>query len=109
MTVTRMVAAVLLLILADVAAADSMRCGSALATIGDLDTEVLLKCGEPLSREAVAIKELTVRRRGFLRQMETTTEEKVEKWTYRPGGGQFMRVLTFQGGILVDIEQLDQR
>lgn len=104
-----MVTAVLLLLLADVVAAESMRCGSALATTGDLDTEVLLKCGEPLSRDAVAIKEHTVRRRGVLRQTETTTEEKVEKWTYRPGGGQFMRVLTFQGGVLVGIEQLDQR
>lgn len=109
MTGTRMAVAALLLLLADVAAADSMRCGSALVTTGDADTVVLLKCGEPLSRETVAIKEFTVRRRGVLRQTETTTEEKVEKWTYRPGGGQFMRVLTFQGGVLIDIEQLDER
>lgn len=105
----RLTVAALLLLLADVAAADSMRCGSALVTTGDADAEVLLKCGEPLSRETVAIKEYTVRRRGFLRQTETATEERVEKWIYRPGGGRFMRVLTFQGGILVEIEQLDQR
>lgn len=109
MTATRMVAAALLFLLADVAAADSMRCGSALVTTGDLDTVVLLQCGEPLSRETVAIREFAVRHRGLLRQTETATEEKVEKWTYRPGGGRFMRVLTFQGGILIDIEQLDQR
>lgn len=107
---SRMLAAALLLLAADGASAeDSMRCGSALVTTGDTDTEVLLRCGEPLVRDVVGVKAVSVKRRNVLRQTEVTTEEKVEKWTYRPGGGKFMRVLTFQGGVLVSVEQMDER
>ena len=39
--------------------ADSMRCGNKLISTGDKKAEVLIKCGEPLTQETIAIEEET--------------------------------------------------
>lgn len=69
-------------------ASGSMRCGTQLVVLSDTKLDVLEKCGEPLFREIVS----------------GADERRVEQWIYRPGGGQFDRVLTFRGIDLVNID-----
>jgi hypothetical protein len=71
-------------------AEDTLRCGSHLIKTGDHKVEVLQKCGEPLYRETVSALD----------------ERRIEKWTYRPSGNTFMRLLTFTESTLTDIEIL---
>lgn len=69
-------------------ASGSMRCSTELVILGDTKLDVLDKCGEPLFREIVS----------------GADERRVEQWIYRPGSGQFDRILTFRGIDLVDID-----
>ena len=85
-------------------AADSLRCGSRLVTLGDSKVRVLDVCGEPLAREVVGSRTLHQGTRGFF--LEST--EVVERWTYDAGLTHFRRELTFSGGRLVEIEFVDK-
>lgn len=75
----------------------AMRCGNDLITVGDSKAKVLLTCGEPLLSEVVAT--------------EKTADKKeiIEEWTYYRGPGNFLLILTFQGGRLTDIETGDRQ
>jgi len=69
--------------------ADSFKCGNKFVTTGDSKAIVLLRCGEPFFAEVISADD----------------ERKVEQWTYRPPqAGSFLRILTFDGGRLVDIK-----
>lgn len=86
-------ATLLVLSIASVAAASSkMRCGSELVSVGDSTAQVLLQCGEPMTRERVAL------------ESSGSTEKLVELWTYAFGPGQFLKLLTFEAGKLAAIE-----
>ncbi len=85
-------------------AADSLRCGSRLVTLGDSKVRVLDVCGEPLAREVLGSRTLHQGTRGFF--LEST--EVVERWTYDAGRTHFRRELTFSGGRLVEIEFVDK-
>jgi hypothetical protein len=82
----------------------SMRCGTVLISLGDTKLETLLKCGEPVWREVLTggcypssySRRTNVRYRNF--------SGFLEEWTYNFGPQQFMRILRFQNGRLVDIE-----
>ena len=67
-------------------AATSFRCGKELVSLGDERVEVLIKCGEPMSK---------VWEYSF-----------VESWTYNPGKTGFMKRLIFSNGIITSIETL---
>lgn len=95
----------ILFVLTESAQADSMRCGSRIVTTGDSKAEVLMECGEPSFREVVGEK--TVYRRFFYLFGESYTV-LVEKWTYNLGSTQFLRILTFEGDTLVDVELGDK-
>ena len=73
-------------------ASSTLRCGTALISVGDSMAEVLLKCGEPLTRDYVGVKYVG------------STERFVELWAYSFGYGQFLKLLTFEAGRLVTIE-----
>jgi hypothetical protein len=73
-------------------ALSTLRCGTALISIGDSMAEVLLKCGEPLTRDNVGVKYVG------------STEMFVELWAYNFGYGRFLKLLTFEAGRLVTIE-----
>lgn len=81
--------------ISSIAFADSMRCkteqGSELVSAGDSKFDVIAKCGPPDYSDVVAIT------RG-------TSYEKVEQLYYNCGEGKFIRILTFQGGILIKIK-----
>lgn len=102
--------------------ADSMRCGNKLVSIGDRKAEVLIKCGEPMLRETIAIEqkaeyaELALKypllyKHGLLKNEEgmvigkdTSVTYSVDQWTYHLGQGKFLRTLIFKGGQLVAID-----
>jgi len=80
------------------AQATSLRCGNRLVRAGDTRTEVLQKCGEPLSRDIIGVDTHRRYRYGSV----VTTERVVEEWVYRDR--QMLRTLYFRGGVLVNIE-----
>ena len=73
-------------------ALSTLRCGTALISVGDSMAEVLLKCGEPFTRDDVGVK------------YAGSTERFVELWAYAFGYGRFLKLLTFEAGRLVRIE-----
>ena len=71
---------------------------------GDTKLETLLKCGEPVWRETLAggcCPGSYLRRAGGRFK---TYSGFFEEWTYNFGPQQFMRILRFQNGRLMDIE-----
>ena len=60
-------------------ASDTLRCGSQLISLGDRASEVLNKCGEPVSRDVLGYKRSANRREEF----------QVEEWTYGPNNGMY--------------------
>lgn len=77
---------------AHASAADTLRCGSQLVSVGDRSSEVRQKCGEPVSRDLLGYKRSANRREEF----------QVEEWTYGPNGGMF-QYLRFEGNRLRQI------
>lgn len=73
-------------------ASDTLRCGSQLVSLGDRSSEVLQKCGEPLSRDPLGYKRSANRREEF----------QVEEWTYGPNNGMY-QYLRFEGNRLRQI------
>lgn len=74
------------------AASDTLRCGSQLISLGDRSSEVLQKCGEPVSRDVLGYKRSANRREEF----------QVEEWTYGPSNGMY-QYLRFEGNRLRQI------
>ena len=79
---------VLLFMYGEAYSSDSFRCSNDIVSVGDSEVEVIMKCGDPISKE--------VTRSGKI---------KVEKWCYDKGAGDFIYVLIFHGGILKYVEQ----
>jgi hypothetical protein len=73
-------------------AAETLRCGSQLISVGDRSSEVLQKCGEPVSRDLL----------GYKRSADRREEFQVEEWTYGPNGGMY-QYLRFEGNRLKQI------
>ncbi|MHC8317754.1 DUF2845 domain-containing protein [Pseudomonas sp. LB3P31] len=82
----------LLVLAGQASAADTLRCGSQLISVGDRSGEVLQKCGEPVARDAL----------GYKRSANRREEYQVEEWTYGPHGGMY-QFLKFEGNRLVQI------
>lgn len=74
-------------------AADTLRCGSQLISVGDRSGEVLQKCGEPASRDFL----------GYKRSVNKREEFQVEEWVYGPNSGMY-QYLRFEGNRLVRID-----
>ncbi|WP_192562432.1 DUF2845 domain-containing protein [Pseudomonas gozinkensis] len=83
----------LALIASHAAASDTLRCGSQLVSLGDRASEVLQKCGEPVSRDLLGYKRSANRREEF----------QVEEWTYGPSNGMY-QYLRFEGNRLRQID-----
>jgi len=83
-------------LLATPAAAD-MRCEGGLVNVGDSKGYVYEICGEPSFRDTIALDETS------------TTEGVVEQWTYNLGPGRFLRIVTFEAGLVSTIDRGDRR
>ncbi|WP_455201634.1 DUF2845 domain-containing protein [Kaarinaea lacus] len=101
----------------------TMRCGSKIISVGDSKAEVLIKCGEPLLKEAIGQKEKSKRidipltsdtgteknkqNTATVRRKESVTRT-IDQWTYNQGSGKLLKILIFEGGELVEINNGDR-
>ncbi|AYC31661.1 DUF2845 domain-containing protein [Pseudomonas cavernae] len=85
-----------LLLAGQASAASTLRCGSALISLGDHISEVRSKCGQPRSRDFLGYREV-------FDDYGYGQEVKVEEWSYGPRSG-MLYFLRFEGNRLVNIE-----
>jgi Protein of unknown function (DUF2845) len=76
----------------------AFRCGSGLISTGDSQAQVLLTCGKPTIKEKSCENQQT-------NKISTNSKKskkcnKVEKWYYNCGQGDFIYVLVFENKIL---------
>jgi len=81
------------------ARSDQRECGGRIVLIGDLKSDVLMKCGEPALKD-VHQEEFGERDNGLGQKVYVTVEE----WTYNYGSTQFVRIYTFRNGKVSDIK-----
>lgn len=79
------------------AQAASLRCSSKLISTGDVTSDVLSRCGEPVSRSFLGYKQVPGYRYG------ETLEVAVEEWIYGPWSG-MLYFVRFEGNRLSDIK-----
>lgn len=72
--------------------AASLRCENGIASTGSRSSEVLLKCGEPLSKSVI----------GYVYNKQDQREVPQEEWVYAPAGG-MQYFLLIEGGVLTRI------
>ena len=82
---------------------DTMRCGSALITVGMVAPQVTAKCGPPKDKSVTDVPQRIRRPNGTRAAVGTV---RIERWTYDRGYGQFPASLTFEDGKLKSIELL---
>jgi len=84
----------------------AFRCGDEIISTGDSKAKVLTRCGQPALKEKTGMKkakrtkaerQAAQDKRDAYRQ-EGSTARNLEKWTYNCGDGDFLYVLTFEGG-----------
>ncbi|MBL7180271.1 MAG: DUF2845 domain-containing protein [Desulfobacterales bacterium] len=92
--------------------------GSNMICIGATPFDTLTKCGKPdyadqTGTATVGVFGSTTRRQGADATKQTgsftAASNKVEKWYYDCGTGQFGKIVTFKGGKIVSIENSADR
>lgn len=97
--------------LSSTSAAESLRCKTKLAQVGDTKSEVLDKCGDPIMTDnfcqpvAVNTQPQGIQNgnNNVQNNIAIATCENVDIWTYNPGKGKFMTHLYFARGQLQSI------
>lgn len=77
-------------------ASSTLRCESKLISLEDYSSEVLEKCGDPISRDMLGYREI-------LDDYGFRQEVQVEEWVYGPRSGMY-HYLKFEGNRLKKIE-----
>ncbi len=80
-------------LMAPLAHAQTLRCGTQLISTGDRTFEVERKCGPPIQRDMI----------GYTLGAYARQEFVVEEWLYGPNNG-MLNILTFEGNRLKRIE-----
>lgn len=118
MTHTRTLISVIMILLVSATvgwSAGSFKCGPRIVRTGDTTLDVLNACGEPTFREHVGTEYGGLYAREQRESEEGTGRDvtrgrysefsvDVERWYYDCGRNKLIRILTFKGGILRDIE-----
>ncbi|MOA13337.1 hypothetical protein D3C78_1333860 [compost metagenome] len=86
----------LLLALGNAQASSTLRCSNNLISLDDTTSEVLEKCGEPVSRSDLGFKEV-------VDEYHMRNEVRVEEWVYGPRNGMY-QFLRFEGNRLRSID-----
>jgi hypothetical protein len=86
----------LLMLLGTAQASSTLRCKSSLVSLDDTTSEVLDKCGEPVSRNDLGYREV-------VDKYNQRNEVLVEEWVYGPNNGMY-QFLRFEGNRLRNIE-----
>ena len=93
----------------------ALRCHGRLVYVGDLEADVLSKCGKPDQ-----VEQWEENPNGYTSKIYDYEKERyqlpelikgpilVERWTYNLGSNQFTRYLLFQNGKLYKIERGDK-
>lgn len=81
----------------------AFRCGDRIVSIGDSKAEVVLRCGEPASKDGRT--EEIIEKSDIDRKHRTRIS--IEEWTYNFGPDKFIRIYQFKNGKLVDIRTGD--
>ena len=82
---------------------EGMRCGGRLVQAGDTVATVQSRCGAPLSKDAAGVMNVPAAP-NELATATVGTETLVVQWIYERGEGQFMQIVTLQGGRILGIE-----
>ncbi len=78
----------------------AFRCGDGVIGEGDTKSRVLIECGPPTYKDKVGARDIYHGGTGT-RRKGSKSSRQVEQWTYNCGEGDFIYVLTFEGGRLV--------
>jgi len=78
----------------------AFRCGGGVIGEGDTKSRVLIECGPPTYKDKVGARDIYYGNTGT-RRKGSKSSRQVEQWTYNCGEGDFIYVLTFEGGRLV--------
>ena len=82
----------------------AFRCGSGLVSSGDSKTQVLVTCGNPMSKEKSCENRqqyTTIDKKGNVKN-HTKCSKKLDVWHYNCGDNDFIYKLTFENGKLSD-------
>jgi hypothetical protein len=97
------------------ASAAAMRCGTRLVTDGDTQEEVVRNCGEPVQTNSRFITRASTYYNKRTSQTQLTNERGgyyfseeilIEEWIFNFGRNKLMRKVTFENGIVVDVDTL---
>jgi hypothetical protein len=89
--------------------ASGIRCQNQLASEGASLLEVLHKCGPPAAKvQRLEYDEVKVKEKGEQAELSRakTVTRTIDEWTYNLGPHDFIRVVTFVDGRLVEVESL---
>lgn len=96
--------------------AESLRCKTKLAKVGDTKAEVMEKCGDPIMTDSfcqpIAVSTppqgVQIGDNNVQNNIAIATCENVDIWTYSPGKGKFITHLYFARGQLQSIRYGDR-
>lgn len=80
------------------------RCDQETLQTGLSQYEIMQRCGEPFFRDSRREERLTTVEHGIGRLLDL----RVDEWTYNFGPSQFLRILTFENGQLVNVRTGDR-
>lgn len=85
----------------------AFRCGHKLVQIGDYQSEILEKCGDPDAvQERRAIRGSRLRHPYGALELNQFEEVMIEEWIYNFGSRKFQQLLEFEDGELKNIRRL---
>ncbi|MBW1753530.1 MAG: DUF2845 domain-containing protein [Deltaproteobacteria bacterium] len=90
----------------------ALRCGNDLISIGDLKNEVLVKCGEPFSREIIGyIDRVESEYTDGVKSEKRVRVMKIEEWILEITnyGTIYYHSLVFEGNKLIEIKPAGQK
>ena len=99
-----LVTILLMSLIAPLASADSMRCGSRIVNETMSTAEILQKCGEPQNKEVSKEDVFARNSSGFVTKRG---EQVTERWYYKPSPGSLTMVVKIIDGKVVSIERAD--
>ncbi len=76
----------------------AFRCGDGIVGIGDTKSRVLIECGKPTYKEKTGSRDVYYNDQGEKKRKKRS--KAMDQWTYNCGDGDFVYVLSFEGGKL---------
>jgi hypothetical protein len=81
-----------------------MKCNGRIVSIGDAKSEIIAKCGEPFFQNIISVETEKDKYNNKIQSEEVV----VEQMTYNQGQNTLLKILTFKGGKLINIENGDR-